>query len=380
MFGAVLTVAYSVMLAYVVWRAASVPAIARTLSRTGILAAAALLWLPFTISRLFGRAIPGPLAAALETTGMVLLGSIFLVASTLLLVDLVTLFGTAFRKRAPTLRGLGLLGGLLLSGFALFQGLRAPAVSVHEVTLAGLPAALDGKVLVAVSDAHLGGRIGARWFDARLAEIGAMRPDLVVFLGDMFEGHGDAPRDLPSLRLLSAPLGKWYVDGNHESHPGEGNGNGVLERGGFRRLADAWAEAAPGLILAGVNDLTRHRREALDGDPIGRALANRPAGAAVLLSHSPLQAERAARAGAGLMLSGHTHGGQIWPFGYLVRRVYPLVAGRFEVEGMTVIVCRGTGYWGPPMRLWRRGEILKVTLRAPRRPTATPPAPARPGA
>jgi len=83
----------------------------------------------------------------------------------------------------------------------------------------------------------------------------------------------------------------------------------------------------------------------------------------VLLSHTPWQAEKAANFGASLMLSGHTHGGQIWPFGYLVRRVYPLLGGRYEVAGMPVIVCRGTGTWGPRMRLWRPGEILRVTLR-----------------
>ena len=73
----------------------------------------------------------------------------------------------------------------------------------------------------------------------------------------------------------------------------------------------------------------------------------------------------AAQAGVGLMLSGHTHGGQIWPFGSLVRTVYPLIAGRYDIDGMTVIVSRGIGTWGPRMRLWRRGEILKLVLRAP---------------
>ena len=95
-----------------------------------------------------------------------------------------------------------------------------------------------------------------------------------------------------------------------------------------------------------------------------KALAGRPPGATVLLSHTPWQAEEAAKAGVDLMLSGHTHGGQIWPFGYVVKRYYPLIGGRYEVAGVTVIVCRGTGTWGPRMRLWRRGEILRVTLHA----------------
>jgi predicted MPP superfamily phosphohydrolase len=87
-------------------------------------------------------------------------------------------------------------------------------------------------------------------------------------------------------------------------------------------------------------------------------------GAGILLSHTPWEAERAAVAGAGLMLSGHTHGGQIWPFGYLTRIVYPLFDGEYDVDGMKVIVSRGTGTWGTRMRLWRPAQILRITLRA----------------
>jgi len=116
------------------------------------------------------------------------------------------------------------------------------------------------------------------------------------------------------------------------------------------------------LVLAGVNDLTNHRRRCHDGDPLAEALTTRPSGATILLSHAPWQTDAAARAGVGLMLSGHTHGGHIWPFGYLVRLAYPYIAGRYDIQGMTMIVSRGTGTWGPRMRLWHRGEIVKVVL------------------
>jgi hypothetical protein len=114
--------------------------------------------------------------------------------------------------------------------------------------------------------------------------------------------------------------------------------------------------------LAGVDDFTALRRAADRRDSLSVALTGRPPGATILLSHTPWQAERAASAGVGLMLSGHTHGGQIWPFGYLTGLIYPLLQGRYEVDGTTVIVCRGTGVWGPRMRLWRPSEILRVTL------------------
>ncbi|MFC1679725.1 metallophosphoesterase, partial [Elusimicrobiota bacterium] len=160
------------------------------------------------------------------------------------------------------------------------------------------------------------------------------------------------------------PMGVWAVTGNHEFHRRRRKGRDYLRETGFKILHDAWGEAAPGLVVAGVDDLTRSRRSGRGPGQIDTALKGRPEGATILLSHTPWYAEQAAKAGVGLMLSGHTHGGQVWPFGYLVQRRYPLLAGRYEVNGMPVIVCRGTGTWGPRMRLWKRSEILRVTLRA----------------
>jgi predicted MPP superfamily phosphohydrolase len=168
---------------------------------------------------------------------------------------------------------------------------------------------------------------------------------------------------LPTLKQLRSPLGVWAVTGNHEYYAGLELSAKLFEAAGYRLLCDGWAEATPGIIIAGVDDLTARVQFGKIDDAVERALANRPAGAAILLSHSPLELNRAAAAGANLMLSGHTHAGQIWPFNFLVRLKYPLLAGRYEVNGMTLIVGRGTGTWGPPMRLWRPSEILRIKLR-----------------
>jgi len=224
---------------------------------------------------------------------------------------------------------------------------------------------MDGTVLVAVSDLHLGSLLGERWLSARVAQVQALRPDLVILLGDLLEGHGQAEGDLlGDFRRLWAPLGVWAVTGNHESHGGRGASARLLAETGFQVLHDRWAEVRSGLVLAGVDDLTSRRRSGMGGDPVGQALAGRPSGATILLSHTPWEAEKAAAAGVGLMLCGHTHGGQIWPFDYLTQTVYPLLGGRYEVDGMPVILCRGTGTWGPRMRLWRPSEILRVRLQA----------------
>jgi hypothetical protein len=231
--------------------------------------------------------------------------------------------------------------------------------------LAGLPEVLDGSSIVALSDFHLGSLLDGEWLAARVAQVEALRPDVVVLLGDLLEGHGAPPPPLAQgLGGFRAPLGVFAVTGNHEYHGRRDGSVRFLEEAGVRVLRDRWVELRPGLVLAGVDDLTSRRRRPPAEDPIGAALAGRPPGAAVLLSHSPLELERAAAAGADLVLSGHTHGGQIWPFGYLVRRSYPRFVGRYEVGGATVIVGRGTGTWGPRMRLWRRGEVLKVILRS----------------
>lgn len=118
-------------------------------------------------------------------------------------------------------------------------------------------------------------------------------------------------------------------------------------------------------MLAGVDDFTARRQFGLRDDGLATALAGRPTGATILLSHTPWLAERAAEMGVGLMLSGHTHDGQIWPFGYLVRLQYRLVGGFYRVGPLQVLVSRGTGTWGPRMRLWRPSEIWVLTLRSP---------------
>jgi predicted MPP superfamily phosphohydrolase len=346
---------------YVFWRSASVPFVDRHVSRKILIGAGVILWAIFFFGRVIGHGGTGVLAGTLEFLGMTWMAVLFLAFISLLAIDLATLFGFLMPRLSPSLRGWALLIGVVLSVIALFQGLRPPVVEKYEVSLPGLPDAMDGKVLVVLSDMHLGSQLGERWLAARIAQVNAQRPDLVVLLGDIFEGHGP-PKDqlIETLKGLSAPLGIWAVPGNHEFHGG--GDMSLFKEVSFKLLRNGWAEVRPGLVLSGVDDLTSRRRKGQGGDPISQALVGRPPGATILLSHTPWQAERAAKAGVGLMLSGHTHGGQIWPFDYLVRNRYPLLEGRYEVNGMTVIVCRGTGTWGPRMRLWRPSEILRVTL------------------
>jgi predicted MPP superfamily phosphohydrolase len=365
MFGTILISICTLMHIYVFWRIASVPLVIRYVSLSLLIGAGVLLWAVFFIGRIYGHSNTGALATATEFFGMLWMGVLFLLFLPLLAADIITLFGLLLPKVTPSIRGWALVVGAGLSIIALVQGLRPPVVQNYEVRLADLPPEMDKTVIVAMSDLHLGSLIGKRWLAARVAQVEEQHPDLVVFLGDLFEGHGE-PRDelFPILRRLSAPLGVWAVPGNHEFHGGRNRSMRLFDETGIQLLRNRWVQLRPGFILAGVDDLTTKYRTGRSGDFISQALADRPPGATILLSHTPWETEKAAHAGTSLMLCAHTHGGQIWPFGYLVSRTYPLMAGRYDVGGMPVIVCRGTGTWGPRMRLWRPGEILRVTLRA----------------
>lgn len=365
MFGRVLTVIGSLLHIYVFGRATSVPFLRRHAGPKKIAGIGLVLWAFFVVGRTVGHGEAGTAANVLELLSMTWMVSLFLASVCLLATELITGFGFLFSRYAPLLRGWALVAGAGLSVFAMIQGLRPPTVQSYEVQVAGLPPELNGTVLVAMSDLHLGSQLGEKWLNDRVAQVQALRPDLVVLLGDVFEGHG-RPKDelLAGLNRLSAPLGVWAIPGNHESHGARDGGSPLATQSNIQMLQNRWAEVRPGLILAGVEDLTVADRTGRENSFVEQALTGRPPGATILLSHTPWQTEVAAERGAALMLCGHTHGGQIWPLGYLVRARYPLLDGRYEVGGMTVLVCRGTGTWGPRMRLWCPGEIMRVTLLA----------------
>jgi len=364
-FGLILISAVTAMHVYVLWRAGSVPFLRRQVTTKMLVLSGMVLWALFLIGRIYGHDSSGTLATMLELAGMTWIAVLFLATVPMLAVDIATGFGSLFPKIAPSLRGAALVCGAVLSLIALAQGMRPPVVERYEVYLPGLPVQLDGAVVVGMSDRHIGATLDGKWLERRVAQVVAERPDMVVLLGDIFEGHSQPTKEhIATLRRLKAPMGVWAILGNHEFRGSDDSIITTFHDGGITVLRNQIVTARPGLMLAGVDDLTAHRRSGLNTDLVTKTLAVPSAGATVLLSHTPWNADSAANAGAGLMLCGHTHGGQIWPFGYIVRNIYPLLAGRYDVNGMTVIVSRGAGTWGPRMRLWQPGEIVRVTLRA----------------
>jgi predicted MPP superfamily phosphohydrolase len=351
---------------YVFWRAKSVPVISRYLPRYVLVALACFLWASYILAHTLDHFHLERVARILETIGAEWFGIIFLLLVSLLFVEVVTVFGRLWPRYAPLVRGWALVAAGLLSLIAFVQGHRAPVIEKYEVRLPTLRPEQDGTVVVLASDFHLGTLLQKDWLEARIQQIEAEHPDMIVLAGDIVEGEDPSEADLlPSLQTLHAPLGVWSVTGNHEFDEENENQPNVLEKGGVQVLHDRWAEVRPGLIIAGVDDLTSRYRQRHTGNSIEKALQARPANAAtILVSHTPWSVETAAQAGVSLMLSGHTHEGQIWPFGYVVGFTHRFLSGIYQVNGMTIVVCRGTGTWGPRMRLWRRGEIARITLRS----------------
>lgn len=260
--------------------------------------------------------------------------------------------------------------GLALAG--LWRGVRewraGPQLARLTVRIPAWPAALDGFRIVQISDLHIGPILDRRFAAALTARVNALAPDLVAVTGDLVDGDvrhvGDEVEPFAGLR---APHGVYFVTGNHDYFSGADAWVARVERLGLRPLRNARVTIGSGAAvfdLAGVEDHHAHLVSARHRSDLPAALAGRdPRRPLVLLAHDPLTFKEAARLGVDLQLSGHTHGGQIWPFRYLVRLSTPFVAGHYQRGAAQLYVSRGTGFWGPPLRLFAPAEIVEVTIR-----------------
>lgn len=363
MFSLILNVVGSLLHFYCTWRVGSFTMERRSVGLRGWWLVSAVVWVIYIAGVWIGDEPVGLIAWGLSQFAFHWLTTLFLLGLCLLAVDLVTCFGFWKLRRIVVLRLVALTVGAAMVVIALVQGLRPPVVTYYEIALPGLPKQLNGTTLVALSDLHLGAGIGRDWLAARVDQIDALKPDLVVMVGDLIEGEVSLVPGLEeTMRQLRAPLGVWAVTGNHELYGDTPTTIGLFESAGVQWLRDRAVELRPGLRLAGIDYLSEYTQNGSPDAELLKSLASSNNGATLLLSHAPLQVTAAADAGFDLMLSGHTHGGQVWPFGYLVRQRYPYFLGYYRVGDMHLLVGRGAGTWGARMRLWQPGEILHITL------------------
>ncbi|MGW1248368.1 metallophosphoesterase [Streptomyces sp. NPDC002535] len=280
------------------------------------------------------------------------------------------------RARMVTWAVLGLTA--LLLGWGYFEARRVPRVRRLEVELPRLGAGLDGTRVVLITDTHYGPLDRARW-SARVCEtVNALEADLVCHTGDIADGTAERRRaQAAPLGTVQATRARVYVTGNHEYYSEAQGWVDLMDKLGWEPLRNRHLLLEHGgdtLVVAGVDDVTAESSGlAGHGAHLAGALQGADPGLPVLLlAHQPKFIDRAAAHGIDLQLSGHTHGGQIWPFHYLVRLDQPSVAGLSHHGDRTLLyTSRGTGFWGPPFRVFAPSEITLLVLRSPQQSTSS---------
>ncbi|MFJ6868251.1 metallophosphoesterase [Streptomyces termitum] len=240
--------------------------------------------------------------------------------------------------------------------------LRGPKVKRVTVPLAKLPRAAHGYRIAVVSDIHLGPTLGRAHAQRIVDTINSTQPDLIAVVGDLVDGTvedlGPAAEPLAGLR---ARHGSFFVTGNHEYISGAEPWVEHVRELGLRPLRNERLEIAAGFDLAGVDDVAGEREGR--GPDFVRALGDRDRSrAAVLLAHQPVVIDDAVRHGVDLQLSGHTHGGQLWPGNLIAELANPTVAGLERYGDTQLYVSRGAGAWGPPVRVGAPSDITIVQL------------------
>jgi uncharacterized protein len=256
------------------------------------------------------------------------------------------------------------VAALAITGYGAVEAAN-PSTTRFEVASPELPAEFDGLRVALLTDLHAGAVRSASFTRQVVDLVNAEHPDLVVVAGDLVDG--DAARYAPEIAPLAdleAPLGVFATTGNHEMFRDTANWVTAFSDVGLTVLQNS---AVPlerdgaTITLAGVHDLTGEGRWAPDYDA---ALGDTDAGAFTLLAaHQPLQALDVKGRGVDLQLSGHTHGGQMWPINYLVPLQQPMLEGRETVGDTTVVTSRGVGAWGPAIRVAAPPEVPIITLR-----------------
>ncbi|WP_181396803.1 metallophosphoesterase [[Kitasatospora] papulosa] len=274
------------------------------------------------------------------------------------------------RARTVTWAVVGVAAVLLAWGYA--EARRVPRVRRLDVRLPRLGAGLDGTRVVLITDTHYGPLDRARWSERVCATVNTLEADLVCHTGDIADGTAERRRaQAAPLGTVRATRARVYVTGNHEYYSEAQGWVDLMHELGWEPLRNRHVLLERGgdtLVVAGVDDVTAESSgleghgarlaEALDGADSGLPV--------LLLAHQPTFVDRAAAHGIDLQLSGHTHGGQIWPFHYLVRLDQPALAGLSRHGARTLLyTSRGTGFWGPPFRVFAPSEITLLVLRSP---------------
>lgn len=335
------------------------------------------LSLSYVAGRFLERVWLGPPTGFLLWTGSFWLGAMLYFVLFLVLIDLARLINLA----APviprawliniTQTRLVLFTTVTVSVFIIVMAAHINTwytkVNKVEISLNGEKSQMKNLDIVLVSDIHLGSLTPKNRIKRMVGKINSLEPDIILLAGDILdEDVGPViHRDLGSaIRDLSAPLGVYGVTGNHEYIGGVDEAAEYLTSHGIHLLRDTVIKINNSFYLAGREDLNIDRFSGRTRKSVEELLKDTGKDIPVILiDHQPFNLEKAAAAGAGLQVSGHTHHGQLWPFNYITRSIFAISRGFGEVDGMKVYVSNGIGTWGPPMRTGSRPEIVQIKVR-----------------
>ncbi|MCE9670321.1 metallophosphoesterase [Myxococcus stipitatus] len=275
-------------------------------------------------------------------------------------------------RRALLSQGLALgagLAGVSVSGYGAWRAFHPPDVRDLPIPLPRLPRALDGFTLVQLTDIHVGDLIERRFVDELVARTHALSPDLIAITGDLVDGSVERlGRFVAGLGALRARHGVYFVTGNHDYYSGADAWVAYLERLGItvlRNQSVRIGDAGASFDLAGVDDWSAERMGERGYDLDAALRGVRPDRASVLLAHQPSNFDEVARRGVGLQVSGHTHGGQMFPGNLVGDAIWgDRNAGLSRTGGSLLYVSRGCGFVGPPMRVAAPPEIARLVLTA----------------
>jgi len=333
---------------------------------TAVLVALAALLPTGMMGLLYMRVLPAALARPLMTTVFSYVGALFFLLVLLILAEAASLSLRPWRPRGPARRraALALAGATLLSVGAAAQALRPLVVHEQWLHFSALPTALEGYRIVHLSDLHIGPTLGRAFVEEVVHKSNALRPQLVVITGDLVDGAPEALAALVEpLRALEAKDGVYMVLGNHEYLSGAEAWLAPLRGLGIRVLRNEQVRLGDALDLIGIDDALSTRVDGAPALDLARAFAShRRDRYTIVLSHEPSLIDEVSERGAALQLSGHTHGGQIFPLHLLEWMDQRYVLGQHRVRGTLLHVSPGAGFWGPPMRLGSQAEISLLCL------------------
>jgi hypothetical protein len=257
---------------------------------------------------------------------------------------------------------------LPLTGYGMFNARREPAVVNSVLPVVGLPEGLDGFTIAQISDTHIGPTIRSGWARMVVDAVNRLGADMVVHTGDLVDGSVDGLKeDIAPMGELHAPYGVWFCTGNHEYYSGVHEWLAEADRLGMTPLVNEHRLIDTGrgrILLGGVSDYRSQRIEPTHVSSPGASMLGAPEhDVSILLAHQPNSIHEAAKAGFDIQLSGHTHGGQYFPYIFFIHMFQDYVAGQYLVDETVLYVNTGTGYWGPPMRLGTTPEITLHTLK-----------------